>query len=65
MQVFFHTKGAGWGGRREAQEGRKYVYTWLIHVIVQHKIIQYCKTIILQLKQFFKMVKDLGQSDIC
>ena len=35
----------GWGGRREAQVGGKYVYTWLIHVIVQHKIIQYCKAI--------------------
>ena len=54
MQVFFHTKGVGWGGRREAQVGGKYVYTWLIHVIVQHKIIQYCKVIILQLKYKLK-----------
>ena len=34
-------------------EGRKgtCVYMWLIHVVVQWKLAQYCKTIVLQLKK--------------
>ena len=42
----------GWAGglqRRFRSEGM-YVYVWLIHVVVQQKPIQYCKTIILQFK---------------
>ena len=35
---------------REVQDGGIYVYLWLIHVDVWQKPIQYCKTIILQLK---------------
>ena len=55
MPVFFHTKGVGWGGRREAQEGGEYVHIWLIHVILQHKITKHCKAIILQIKNKLKM----------
>ena len=55
MPVFFHTKGVGWGGRREAQEGGEYVHIWLIHVILQHKITKHCKAIILQLKNKLKI----------
>ena len=41
--------GGGMGGRVE-REGI-YVYILLIHVIVQQKLIQHCKAIILQLKK--------------
>ena len=43
----------GWDreGGREAQEGGDmgiYVYMWLIHFVVQQKLTQQCKAIILQ-----------------
>ena len=43
----------GWGreGGREAQERGDigiYVYIWLIHFVVQQKLTQHCKAIILQ-----------------
>ena len=40
-------------GRRFKKEGI-YVYLWLIHVDVWHKPTQFCKTIILQLKNNLK-----------
>ena len=43
----------GWGeesGGREAQEGGVDIYMELIHVVVQQKLTQHCKAIILQLK---------------
>ena len=43
----------GWDGEeggRRIQEGRVYVYLWLIHVDVWQKPTQHCKAIILQLK---------------
>ena len=51
----------GGKGRQEAgryhREG-KYVYLWLIHVDVWQKPTQYYKPIILQLKIFFKKLKE-------
>ena len=42
--------GVGWeGGSKEGL----YIYLWPIHVIVQQKLIRYCKAIILQLKKNF------------
>ena len=42
----------GWHvGSREAQEEGIYVYLQLTHVVVQQKVIQHCKTNILQLKK--------------
>ena len=43
----------GWAreGGRETQEGGDmgiYVYMWLIHFVVQQKLTQYCKAVILQ-----------------
>ena len=38
------------GSGREAQERRKYVYLWLIHVVLWQKPTQHCKAIILHLK---------------
>ena len=43
----------GWGGGRMGGRVKRegiYVYILLIHVIVQQKLIQHCKAIILQLK---------------
>ena len=37
-------------GGRNTQEGGVYVYTELIHVVVQQKLTQNCRAIILQLK---------------
>ena len=34
-----------------------YVYLWLIHVDIWQKLTQFCKTIILQLKNKFKIKK--------
>ena len=43
----------GWKmGETFKREGT-YVYLWLIHIVVWQKPIQYCKAIILQLKNFF------------
>ena len=45
----------GWGGSgRQAQEGRTYIYLWLIHADVWQKPLQLCKAIILQLKKVKK-----------
>ena len=42
----------GWGGREEGGSGwGTHVHLWLIHVNVWQKPSQYCKVIILQLKQ--------------
>ena len=44
----------GWGGGRMGGRVKRegiYVYILLIHVIVQQKLIQHCKAIILQLKK--------------
>jgi len=49
---FYQPREVGWGGEmggRFKKEGT-YVYLWLIHVDVWQKPIQYCKTIIFQLK---------------
>jgi len=49
----------GWNGvRGRFKSGETYVYLWLIHVDVWQKPIQYCKTVILQLKI-------LEKEDIC
>ena len=45
--------GMGVSGRN-AQEGGVYVYTELIHVVVQQKLTQNCRAIILQLKNKLK-----------
>ena len=37
-------------GRKFQREGI-YVYLWLLHFVVQQKLIQHCKAIILQLKK--------------
>ena len=37
--------------RERLQRERIYVYIWLIHVVVQQKLIQHCKAIILQIKK--------------
>ena len=43
-------KGMGWGGRREGGSGwGTHVNTWLIHVNVWQKPLQYCKVISFQL----------------
>ena len=34
--------------------GQRYVYFWLIHIVVWQKLVQYCKAIVLQLKINFK-----------
>ena len=47
--------GVGVGRRFKREE--IYVYLWLIHIVVQQKLTQHCKAIILQLKINFK--KDL------
>ena len=39
----------GVGGRLKRQE--MYVYLWLMHVVVQQKLTQHCKEIVLQLKK--------------
>ena len=44
------TCGVGGGGRRRQREGT-YVHMQLIHVVVQQKVRQHCKAIILQLKE--------------
>ena len=41
--------GVGWEGGRLQREGM-YVYTQLIHTVVQKELTQHCKAIILQLK---------------
>ena len=38
----------GWDGDRRFRRDGIYVYIWLIHFIVQQKLIQHCKAIILQ-----------------
>ena len=48
----------GWGeesGGREAQEGGVDIYMELIHVVVQQKLTQHCKAIILQLNIILKI----------
>ena len=40
----------GEGGGRDVQKGAIYVYLWLIHVDVSQKPTEFCKAIILQLK---------------
>ena len=41
-------RGVGEGDGMEAKGGGRYVYTWLIHAVVQQNPTQYCKAIILQ-----------------
>ena len=43
----------GWDGEggRETQEERIFVCVWLIHFVVQQKLMQHCKAIILQFKK--------------
>ena len=36
------------GAGREVQEAGMYVHIWLIHIVVQQKITQHCKAIIVQ-----------------
>ena len=49
--VLWHPRGwGGVGGGREIQEGGTYVCLWLIHINIWQKPVQYCTTIILQLK---------------
>ena len=46
----------GWvgvGGGTEAPEGGDILYLWLIHINLWQKPTQYCKAIILQLKEIF------------
>ena len=51
-------RGMGWGGRWEAGSGwGTHVNTWLIHVNVWQKSLQYCKVISLQLKKKKKKKK--------
>ena len=46
-----------WGlGGRLSREGI-YVYIWLIHDVVQQKLAQHCKIIIVQLKKNIKLVR--------
>ena len=43
--------GVGWGGGWEGDSrGKRHVYLWLIHVVVQQKPTEHCKATILQLK---------------
>ena len=45
-------KGMEWGGKwKGGSSWGKHVHPWLIHVYVWQKPPQYCKVIILQLKQ--------------
>ena len=54
--------GGGVGGRLKRKE--IYVYLWLIHVVVQQKLAQHCKAIVLQLKIKFKnLAVDKNQQD--
>ena len=46
--------GMGWEAGGRFKKERTYVYSWLIHVAVWQKPIQYYKVIILQLKINFK-----------
>ena len=39
--------GAG-GAGGEVQEGRVYAYIWPIHIVIQQKLAQHCKAIILE-----------------
>ena len=49
--ALYQPRGMGWGGRREGCSGwGTHVHTWLIHVNVWQKPLQYCKVISLQLK---------------
>ena len=41
----------GWDGREVQEGGYIYVYIQLIHFLVQQKLTQFCKAIILQLKK--------------
>ena len=42
-------------GLAEVLEGGDiYIHIWLIHIVVQQKVKQHCKAIILQLKTNFK-----------
>ena len=43
----------GWDGEggRETQEERIFVCVWPIHFVVQQKLMQHCKAIIIQLKK--------------
>ena len=41
----------GQGGTEVHDMGGIYVYTWLIHFIVQQKITQYCRATVLQLEK--------------
>ena len=46
-----HLEGWEWEGGREAEEGGDmgiYVYIWLIHFVVQQKLMQHCEAILLQ-----------------
>ena len=42
------TQRGGLGAGGEAQEGRVYVYIWLIHIAIQQKLTKHCEAIILQ-----------------
>lgn len=43
-------------GREAPERGNIYIYLWLIHVVVQQKLIKHCKAIILELKINFKKI---------
>ena len=45
-----------WEGGRHRREGI-YVYLYLIHIVVQQKLTQLCKAVILQLKSKVKKMK--------
>ena len=50
-------RGTGWGGRwHRFSMGGTHVYPWLIHVDVWQKPSQYCKVIILQVKEINKKI---------
>ena len=52
------------GAWERGSEGRDYVFIWLIHFIVQQKLAQHCKVIILQKKvnkYILKINKELSE----
>ena len=44
--------GGGCGDGREVQDRGIYIYTYLIHFVVQQKLTQPCKAVIVQSKEF-------------
>ena len=60
-------RGMGWGGRWEGGSGwGTHVNSWLIHINVWQKPLQYCKVISLQLNKFLKeRISVLHVRDVC